>query len=414
LKNYIHVLLISFLLFSPILPQNILSFDYSGGDSLKINLVNEESIAGIELKINGINMLSASGGSAEEAGFTLSASGSTVLGFSFTGTSIPPGESRHMTTIFFDSDLEEIDTPCFSTDYETTESNNILYDCTLSSEAGTPLELELGACADGCFNNLGCNFLTDGECVLPTNYYQDADGDGLGNPDVSQTSCEDIDGFVANNSDDDDTCEGTISDLDGSCCISEIFDECGVCNGDGPIENFDCDGNCLIDIDCLGNCGGSAEPDDCGDCNGNNSAKDACGNCDGDCIENIDGIIVCSGIENTPGNLVVADCNGVCGGTANQCLSLYDNMANDFSITSTYPNPFNPSINIEYSVPSVSYVNLQIIGLDGKHVNTITNSIQTQGKYNVQWTPENVPSGMYLVQLNANNQIQNKKIVYLK
>jgi len=84
------------------------------------------------------------------------------------------------------------------------------------------------------------------------------------------------------------------------------------------------------------------------------------------------------------------------------------------SITATYPNPFNPSINIEYSVALVGHVILQIIGLDGKHINTITNSIQTQGLYNVQWTPDNVPSGMYLVQLNANNQIQNKKILYLK
>ena len=399
-------------MFSPIFPQNILSFDYSGGDSLKINLSNTNEIGGFQLEFDGVDILSAEGGSAADAGFFLSVSGSTVLGFSLTGASISPGEG-HMTTLIFNSDsIIDGEPPCFKLGNNPDQAN--LPYCQLSDTIGNEISVELGECADGCFNSSACNFLNDGECVLPTNYYQDADGDGFGNPDVSQTLCEDIDGYVDNNSDDDDTCEGTISDLDDSCCISEIFDECGVCNGDGPIENFDCDGNCLIDIDCLGNCGGSAVVDDCGDCNGNNSAKDACGNCDGDCIENIDGIIVCSGIENTPANLVVADCNGVCGGTANQCLSLYDNMANDFSITSTYPNPFNPSINIEYSVPSVSYVNLQIIGLDGKHVNTITNSIQTQGKYNVQWTPENVPSGMYLVQLNANNQIQNKKIVYLK
>lgn len=438
------------------LPQNILSFDYSGGDSLKINLVNEDPIAGIQLKIDGIDILSASGGSAEDAGFMISATGSTLLGFSFNGASIPAGEG-HMTTLIFDSD-PDINTTCFSNDYETVtvgENTNILYDCTLASETGSVLDLELGECVDGCFNNSACNFLTDGECVLPTSYYQDADGDGFGNPDVNETSCEDIEGYVTNNSDEDDTCEGTI-DLDGSCCISEIFDECGVCDGDGPIENFDCDGNCSVDQDCLGECGGSAVLDDCGDCNGYNAAKDACGNCEGDCIEATDGIIVCSSTENTPGNLVVADCNGVCGGEdlscidcagnvggyievdcngdcggaayiddscniciggntgISQCLSSYENIENDFSITSTYPNPFNPSINIKYSVPSVSYVNLQIIGLDGKHVNTITNSIQTEGKYNVQWTPENVASGMYLVQLNANNQIQNKKIVYLK
>ena len=65
-------------------------------------------------------------------------------------------------------------------------------------------------------------------------------------------------------------------------------------------------------------------------------------------------------------------------------------------------------------VSSVGHVILQVIGVDGQHINTITNSIQTQGLYNVQWTPENISSGMYLIQLEANSQIQNKKIVYLK
>ena len=451
MKNYIHAFLINFLLISLILPQNILSFDYSGGDSLKINLSNTDEIAGFQLELDGIDILSAEGGSAADAGFLLSVSSSIVFGFSLIGSTISPGDG-HLTTLFINSDtITDNDLPCFKSG---NGSDDLPY-CTLADSAGEAVEVELGECADGCFNSSACNFLIVGECVLPTNYYQDADEDGLGNPDAISLACEDIEGYVTNNSDDDDNCVGIISDLDGSCCISGIFDACGICDGDGPIENFDCDGNCSVEPDCLGDCGGSAVIDECGDCNGNNDAKDACGNCDGDCIDN-EGIF-CSPTDFKPENLVVADCNGVCGGedlscvdcegniggnvevdcngdcggaayiddTCDTCidgntgifqcpLSLYGNMPNEFSITSTYPNPFNPSINIEYSVPSVSYVNLQIIGLDGKHVNTITNSIQTKGEYNVQWTPENVPSGMYLVQLNANNQIQNKKIIYLK
>ena len=42
------------------------------------------------------------------------------------------------------------------------------------------------------------------------------------------------------------------ADCSGECNGDAILDECGVCNGPGAEENFDCDGNCLIDTDCNG------------------------------------------------------------------------------------------------------------------------------------------------------------------
>jgi len=45
----------------------------------------------------------------------------------------------------------------------------------------------------------------DCEDCEPTTWYEDADGDGLGNPAVSQMACDQPMGYVANNTDDDDT-----------------------------------------------------------------------------------------------------------------------------------------------------------------------------------------------------------------
>lgn len=45
----------------------------------------------------------------------------------------------------------------------------------------------------------------DEELCTETTWYEDSDGDGLGNPDVSQTSCDQPEGYVADNSDTDDT-----------------------------------------------------------------------------------------------------------------------------------------------------------------------------------------------------------------
>ena len=50
-----------------------------------------------------------------------------------------------------------------------------------------------------------------------------------------------------------------------------------------PEENYDCEGNCIVDTDCAGECGGSAEVDECGVCGGN-----------GPEIECWDGELVCN------------------------------------------------------------------------------------------------------------------------
>ena len=39
-----------------------------------------------------------------------------------------------------------------------------------------------------------------------------------------------------------------------------------------PEENYDCDGNCIVDTDCNGECGGDAVIDECGECGGNGSS----------------------------------------------------------------------------------------------------------------------------------------------
>ncbi len=65
-----------------------------------------------------------------------------------------------------------------------------------------------------------------------TLWYQDADEDGLGNPDVSFSSCEAPAGYVANADDTDDVCAG-------------VVDVCGVCDGTGETiwyEDADGDG----------------------------------------------------------------------------------------------------------------------------------------------------------------------------
>ena len=87
----------------------------------------------------------------------------------------------------------------------------------------------------------------------------------------------------------------------------------------------------------------------------------------------------------------------------------------NYSILKTYPNPFNPSINIEVQSTGELITDIAIISFGGHYVENIfrgkiSNSIQT-----ILWEPDNISSGIYFVKLvNDKNQSLYKKITYLK
>ena len=57
-----------------------------------MNYDSDTDIAGFQFDVEGVTILSASGGAAEAAGFMVSTSATTVIGFSLTGATIPVGE----------------------------------------------------------------------------------------------------------------------------------------------------------------------------------------------------------------------------------------------------------------------------------------------------------------------------------
>jgi hypothetical protein len=78
-----------------------------------------------------------------------------------------------------------------------------------------------------------------------------------------------------------------------------------------PEENYDCDGNCVVDTDCNGDCGGSAEFDECGICGGDDSL---CSDCAG--VPNGNSVLDnCDTCDNDLSNDCVQDCAGVWGGS---------------------------------------------------------------------------------------------------
>jgi hypothetical protein len=94
-------------------------------------------------------------------------------------------------------------------------------------------------------------------------------------------------------------------------------------------------------------------------------------------------------------------------------------LANNFNLYSNYPNPFNPSTNIRYSIPTAGNVTIEIYNSLGQLVNTIVNQYQESGTHNVVWngtdmSGQKLSSGIYIYKLNTNNYVSSKKMVLIK
>ena len=94
-------------------------------------------------------------------------------------------------------------------------------------------------------------------------------------------------------------------------------------------------------------------------------------------------------------------------------------MPEEFSISKAYPNPFNPTVNIDFSIPEESNINIQIFDLLGRNVFNHEQNFNTAGKYRFQWHGVNdlgmpIASGVYFVTIQHKANIFKQKITFLK
>ena len=66
-----------------------------------------------------------------------------------------------------------------------------------------------------------------------------------------------------------------------------------------------------------------------------------------------------------------------------------------------YPNPFNPSTKIVYSVAQPSQVKLIVTNILGQVVETLVDEFRSAGTFEVNFNAENLSSGLYIYSLEA-------------
>jgi len=256
-------------------------------DGTSLNYNSSSDIYGFQFNHDGCAS-GAAGGDAVANGFTVSASPTTVLAFSFSGSFIPAGSGT----------LVDLGGEC-----------STLSSIVVSGQGGTSLEVELSGGDPGADHvvEAGSFYFSPADLAInpgeSVEWYNAAGfhdvngvassitGDSFGNPEefslgavsgpasigmftfstpgVYQYDCS-IGSHAANGM------VGTVTVGDGGCTDDSA------CNHDAdadfdddsceyPAENEDCDGSCTVEVDCAGVCGGSAVEDACGVCNGDGS-----------------------------------------------------------------------------------------------------------------------------------------------
>jgi len=87
----------------------------------------------------------------------------------------------------------------------------------------------------------------------------------------------------------------------------------------------------------------------------------------------------------------------------------------DFStLSSNYPNPFNPSTTINYALVEAADINLTIYDIRGVEITRLASGYHEAGHYTAYFTAENLSSGTYLYVLDTGSFREVKRMVYLK
>ena len=92
-----------------------------------------------------------------------------------------------------------------------------------------------------------------------------------------------------------------------------------------------------------------------------------------------------------------------------------------FSLLQNFPNPFNPTTIIKYTIPNValsgvegSRVQIKVYDVLGNEIKTLVDDYKTAGSYEVNFNAGGLSSGIYFYKLHVGSFIETKKMILLR
>ena len=391
-----------------------ISFGQITASTIDINFSNNVDVQGFQFTLSdspdAITLTGASGGRAEESGFTVSTSElGIVIGFSFSGDVIPSGDGL-LTTLTYDG-LGPTDI-CFE-------------DVVISDTGGNPLGVGLSDCElldiianpgdtnlDGAVNVQDIvvllNFILDYDEPSQQEFVNgDMNSDGILNVlDVIRIVNHILGNGRVNSTNDNNFGIANFQNVDGDLILS-IYSETDY---SGVQIEFESDFNHNILL-----------KDNSHITFKQNYTK-------GRKIavaysmfnEVFDGHTAEFRIENGS-DINMDDIQIILGDTNGDKVQLYYNESDSdinenylFNINSIYPNPFNPQTDVSFTLPQDSHVKLSVYNIKGQEVAVIFEGYQDSGYHSYTWDASTFASGIYYFHLIEGKSLSTAKGVLVK
>jgi hypothetical protein len=86
-----------------------------------------------------------------------------------------------------------------------------------------------------------------------------------------------------------------------------------------------------------------------------------------------------------------------------------------FTLTQNFPNPFNPTTRIVYSLASPGFVTLKVYDILGREVRTLVHEFQKSDWYSIRFDARGLASGVYFYRLQVgNNVVKTRKMLLMR
>jgi hypothetical protein len=89
-------------------------------------------------------------------------------------------------------------------------------------------------------------------------------------------------------------------------------------------------------------------------------------------------------------------------------------MPKRFALGQNFPNPFNPSTQIVFSLERSDHIRLDVYDIAGHHLTTLAEGRYSAGEHAVIWDAGSQPSGVYFYRLETDSGIQTRKMLLIK